>query len=276
MPVLVKKVNLQKFNSTYTMIGSASYFLAPMIVGLWGSLDLGSLFLVYSVLTLLATLLLFKLGPIIFDRENESEEEVATSQGSPIFERQSFVLKMVMMTILLQSVGVLYDAYEVIFLTKDVGISSQAYSFSLSFLAIAFLATSSILSFKSLTKYPPMTIYLLGSLVYLGYVVVFPFIPNLPTILLSYIFLAVGQTISGISQNVYLQEKLNPLQLNNLYLKIEVLNQVLTGSVVFVSGMLIKSGLRVTTIYLGYSIPIIVLVLGIMLMTKRYQKKPKA
>ena len=77
VPVLVKKANLQKFNSTYTMIGSASYFLAPMIVGLWGSLDLGSLFLVYSVLTLLATLLLFKLGPIIFDRENESEEAVS-------------------------------------------------------------------------------------------------------------------------------------------------------------------------------------------------------
>ena len=258
------------------MIGSASYFLAPMIVGLWGSLDLGSLFLVYSVLTLLATLLLFKLGPIIFDRENESEEEVSSSQGSPIFGRQSVVLKMVMMTILLQSVGVLYDAYEVIFLTKDVGISSQAYSFSLSFLAIAFLATSSILSFKSLTKYSPMTVYLLGSLVYLGYVVVFPLVPNLPTVLLSYIFLAVGQTISGISQNVYLQEKLNPLQLNNLYLKIEVLNQVLTGIVVFVSGVLIKRGLQVTTIYLGYSIPIIVLVLGIMLMTTLYQKNPKA
>lgn len=126
VPVLVKKANLQKFNSTYTMIGSASYFLAPMIVGLWGSLDLGSLFLVYSVLTLLATLLLFKLGPIIFDRENDSEEEVSSSQSSPIFGRQSVVLKMVMMTILLQSVGVLYDAYEVIFLTKDVGISSQA------------------------------------------------------------------------------------------------------------------------------------------------------
>lgn len=276
VPVLVKKANLQKFNSTYTMIGSASYFLAPMIVGLWGSLDLGSLFLVYSVLTLLATLLLFKLGPIIFDRENESEEEVSSSQGSPIFGRQSVVLKMVMMTILLQSVGVLYDAYEVIFLTKDVGISSQSYSFSLSFLAIAFLATSSILSFKSLTKYSPMTVYLLGSLVYLGYVVVFPFVPNLPTVLLSYIFLAVGQTISGISQNVYLQEKLNPLQLNNLYLKIEVLNQVLTGIVVFVSGMLIKRGLQVTTIYLGYSIPIIVLVLGIMLMTKLYQKNLKS
>ena len=185
-----------------------------------------------------------------------------------------------MMTILLQSVGVLYDAYEVIFLTKDVGISSQAYSFSLSFLAIAFLATSSILSFKSLTKYSPMTVYLLGSLVirtfYLGYVVVFPFVPNLPTVLLSYIFLAVGQTISGISQNVYLQEKLNPLQLNNLYLKIEVLNQVLTGIVVFVSGMLIKRGLQVTTIYLGYSLPVIILVLGIMLMTKLYQKNPKA
>ena len=183
---------------------------------------------------------------------------------------------MVMMTILLQSVGVLYDAYEVIFLTKDVGISSQAYSFSLSFLAIAFLATSSILSFKSLTKYSPMTVYLLGSLVYLGYVVVFPFVPNLSTVLLSYIFLAVGQTISGISQNVYLQEKLNPLQLNNLYLKIEVLNQVLTGIVVFVSGMLIKRGLQVTTIYLGYSLPVIILVLGIMLMTKLYQKNLKA
>ena len=276
VPVLVKKANLQKFNSTYTMIGSASYFLAPMIVGLWGSLDLGSLFLVYSVLTLLATLLLFKLGPIIFDRENDSEEEVSSSQSSPIFGRQSVVLKMVMMTILLQSVGVLYDAYEVIFLTKDVGISSQAYSFSLSFLAIAFLATSSILSFKSLTKYSPMTVYLLGSLVYLGYVVVFPFVPNLPTVLLSYIFLAVGQTISGISQNVYLQEKLNPLQLNKLYLKIEVLNQVLTGIVVFVSGMLIKRGLQVTTIYLGYSLPVIILVLGIMLMTKLYKRNPEA
>ena len=33
VPVLVKKANLQKFNSTYTMIGSASYFLAPAGAG---------------------------------------------------------------------------------------------------------------------------------------------------------------------------------------------------------------------------------------------------
>ena len=33
-----------------------------------------------------------------------------------------------------------------------------------------------------------MTVYLLGSLVYLGYVVVFPFVPNLSIVLLSYIF----------------------------------------------------------------------------------------
>ena len=101
-------------------------------------------------------------------------------------------------------------------------------------------------------------------------------IENYETVLLSYIFLAVGQTISGISQNVYLQEKLNPLQLNKLYLKIEVLNQVLTGIVVFVSGMLIKRGLQVTTIYLGYSLPVIILVLGIMLMTKLYKRNPEA
>jgi len=54
------------------------------------------------------------------------------------------------------------------------------------------------------------------------------------------------------------------------------LNQVLTGIVVFVSGMLIKRGLQVTTIYLGYSLPVIILVLGIMLMTKLYQKNLKA
>ena len=228
------------------------------------------------MLTLLATLLLFNWDRLFLTVRMNQKRRFLPVKVVLLFGRQSVVLKMVMMTILLQSVGVLYDAYEVIFLTKDVGISSQAYSFSLSFLAIAFLATSSILSFKSLTKYSPMTVYLLGSLVYLGYVVVFPFVPNLPTVLLSYIFLAVGQTISGISQNVYLQEKLNPLQLNNLYLKIEVLNQVLTGIVVFVSGMLIKRGLQVTTIYLGYSLPVIILVLGIMLMTTLYQKNPKA
>ena len=51
---------------------------------------------------------------------------------------------------------------------------------------------------------------------------------------------------------------------------------LMTGIVVFVSGMLIKRGLQVTTIYLGYSLPVIILVLGIMLMTKLYQKNPKA
>ena len=266
--LIVTKEDLGRFNSIYTMIGSASYFLAPMIVGIWSVLDLGGLFLIYSLLTVLATLMLFRLDDLIIKNDTDGNEPL-NEKGFGMISKKTIIGNMVVITLLLQSVGVLYDAYEVIFLTKDIGISSQAYSFSLSFLAIIFLITSSILSFKKWSNYSPIKGYILGTLIYAGYLVIFPLVPNLSVVLLSYIFLAIGQTIAGISQSVYLQERLTPHELNNLYLKIEVFNDVLTGSIVFFSGMLVKISIKISLIYMIYAFIMIMIAVGIFLLRKR-------
>lgn len=266
--LIVTKEDLGRFNSIYTMIGSSSYFLAPMIVGIWSVLDLGGLFLIYSLLTVLATLMLFRLDDLIIKNDTDGNEPL-NEKGFGMISKKTIIANMVAITLLLQSVGVLYDAYEVIFLTKDIGISSQAYSFSLSFLAIIFLITSSILSLKKLSNYSPIKGYILGTLIYGGYLVIFPLVPNLSVVLLSYIFLAIGQTIAGISQSVYLQERLTPHELNNLYLKIEVFNDVLTGSIVFFSGMLVKISIKISLIYMIYAFIMIMIAVGIFLLRKR-------
>ncbi|MGQ3448233.1 MFS transporter [Streptococcus pneumoniae] len=266
--LIVTKEDLGRFNSIYTMIGSASYFLAPMIVGIWSVLDLGGLFLIYSLLTVLATLMLFRLDDLIIKNDTDGNEPL-NEKGFGMISKKTIIANMVVITLLLQSVGVLYDAYEVIFLTKDIGISSQAYSFSLSFLAIIFLTTSSILSLKKWSNYSPIKGYILGTLIYVGYLVIFPLVPNLSVVLLSYIFLAIGQTIAGISQSVYLQERLTPHELNNLYLKIEVFNDVLTGSIVFFSGMLVKISIKISLIYMIYAFIMIMIAVGIFLLRKR-------
>ena len=267
--LVVPKESLRQFNSIYTMIGSASYFLAPMVVGIWSSLDLGRLFLIYSLLTVLATLLLFRLDALIINPDNVTGDNDLKTEKEFGMTGKTILLIIVLATLLLQSVGVLYDAYEVIFLTNDIGISSQAYSFSLSFLAIIFLATSSILSLNKWSNYSPIKGYLLGSLVYVGYLVAFPLVSNLTGVLISYIFLAIGQTVSGISQSIYLQERLKPQELSTLYLKLEVVNDVLTGSMVFLSGMLIKRDIQVSLIYMIYSFIIIITVFGILVVAKK-------
>lgn len=266
--LIVTKEDLGRFNSIYTMIGSSSYFLAPMIVGIWSVLDLGGLFLIYSLLTVLATLMLFRLDDLIIKNDTDGNEPL-NEKGFGMISKKTIIANMVAITLLLQSVGVLYDAYEVIFLTKDIGISSQAYSFSLSFLAIIFLITSSILSLKKWSNYSSIKGYILGTLIYAGYLVIFPLVQNLSVVLLSYIFLAIGQTIAGISQSVYLQERLTPHELNNLYLKIEVFNDVLTGSIVFFSGMLVKISIKISLIYMIYAFIMIMIAVGIFLLRKR-------
>lgn len=266
--LIVSKDNFRQFNSIYTMIGSTSYFLAPMVVGIWSYLDLGGLFLIYSLLTTLATLLLFRLDSLIIKNNNDTRDNEFKNNKIFGIAGRTNILNMVVITLLLQSVGVLYDAYEVIYLTKDVGISNQAYSFSLSFLAILFLATSSILALKKM-NYSPIRGYLLGSLVYVGYLVVFPLASNLTSVLISYIFLAIGQTISGISQSVYLQECLKPNELNALYLKLEVVNDVLTGTIVFLSGMLLKNGIQISLIYMIYGFTITIISVVILFVTKK-------
>ncbi|MFC6994182.1 MFS transporter [Streptococcus loxodontisalivarius] len=265
--LIVTKENLRRFNSIYTMIGSASYFLAPMIVGIWSVLDLGGLFLIYSLLTVLATLMLFRLDALII--KNDNDIEPLNEKHFGVINKKTIIINMVVITLLLQSVGVLYDAYEVIFLTQNVGISSQAYSFSLSFLAIVFLVTSAILSLKKWANYSPIKGYILGTLIYAGYLVIFPLVPNLLGVLISYIFLAIGQTILGISQSVYLQERMEPHELNSLYLKMEVFNDILTGSIVFFSGMLVKISIQISLIYMIYAFIMLIIALGIYFTMKK-------
>ena len=119
--------------------------------------------------------------------------------------------------VIVGSIGVVYDTYEVVYLTKYLGISDSMYSFSLSFLAVSFLVMSFLLSFvKQISSH--MKAFALGLSFYVLYLLLFSTSSNIYTVLMSYVFLAIGQTMMGIIETNYFQLSLNMKELQKLYI----------------------------------------------------------
>lgn len=215
VPNLIASNNLIRFNSVYTSIGSLSYFLAPMIVGVNLTHHQHYLFVLYALLVLIGSIgLLFMHIQMNEDKKTKQAEKVRHNYQFMSIMRHPTAFLMMMVIGLLSSIGVLFDTYEVRYLIQGIGLSEQQYSFSLSFLASCFLVTSVLLSFKKEFK-SPKNVFLIGMFIYILYLILFSFAKSYFQVLFSYILLAVGQTIAGLVQNVYVQQSLPDEEIQN-------------------------------------------------------------
>jgi hypothetical protein len=235
VPIIIDKDSLIKFNARYTSIGSVSYFLAPLFVGLLINKSHFLLFAVYAFLLIVgATSLLFL--PNI-STLNLKEERKKQSLDITLFNllRSKKIALVLLSGVIVGSIGVVYDTYEVVYLTKYLGISDSMYSFSLSFLAVSFLVISFLLSFvKQIRSH--MKAFALGLSFYVLYLLLFSTSSNIYTVLMSYVFLAIGQTMMGIIETNYFQLSLNMKELQKLYIYSETLHSVFSGTAVLVIG----------------------------------------
>ena len=193
------------------------------------------LFAVYALVLIVgATSLLFL--PNI-STLNLKEERKKQNLNITLFNilRSKKIALVLLSGVIVGSIGVVYDTYEVVYLTKYLGISDSMYSFSLSFLAVSFLVMSFLLSFvKQISSH--MKAFALGLSFYVLYLLLFSTSSNIYTVLMSYVFLAIGQTMMGIIETNYFQLSLNMKELQKLYIYSETLHSVFSGIAVLVIG----------------------------------------
>ncbi len=180
---------------------------------------------------------------------------------------------MMMVIGLLSSIGVLFDTYEVRYLIQGIGLSEQQYSFSLSFLAGCFLVTSVLLSFKKEFK-SPKNVFLIGMFIYILYLILFLFAKSYFQVLFSYILLAVGQTIAGLVQNVYVQQSLPDEEIQNYMVWDEVLSRSIFGGFVLAVGVFSPDVTALFVVFQSFSLVAMGMFLIFLLVSISLKKKP--
>lgn len=272
VPNLIASNNLIRFNSVYTSIGSLSYFLAPMIVGVNLTHHQHYLFVLYALLVLIGSIgLLFMHIQMNEDKKTKQAEKVRHNyQFMSIMRHPTAFL---MMIGLLSSIGVLFDTYEVRYLIQGIGLSEQQYSFSLSFLAGCFLVTSVLLSFKKEFK-SSKNVFLIGMFIYILYLILFSFAKSYFQVLFSYILLAVGQTIAGLVQNVYVQQSLPDEEIQNYMVWDEVLSRSILGAFVLAVGVFSPDVTALFVVFQSFSLVAMGIFLIFLLVSISLKKKP--
>lgn len=272
VPNLIASNNLIRFNSVYTSIGSLSYFLAPMIVGVNLTHHQHYLFVLYALLVLIGSIgLLFMHIQMNEDKKTKQAEKVRHNyQFMSIMRHPTAFL---MMIGLLSSIGVLFDTYEVRYLIQGIGLSEQQYSFSLSFLAGCFLVTSVLLSFKKEFK-SSKNVFLIGMFIYILYLILFSFAKSYFQVLFSYILLAVGQTIAGLVQNVYVQQSLPDEEIQNYMVWDEVLSRSILGAFVLAVGVFSPDVTALFVVFQSFSLVAMGMFLIFLLVSISLKKKP--
>ena len=242
-PKVISKERLIKFYSLYTSIGSISYFIAPLFVGIFLNVNENILFFIYAFLLCIGASLLFLLPKelIKFKTEENNKKKKRTSfsffEDFKIVSKDKFIFNMFITSLITGTLGLIFDAYEVIFITKTLGISSQVYSYLLSFLAVIFLLTSFVISFKKEFKNIYFS-YGMGLFLYILYLLFFGNSRNLIMIIISYICLAIGQTVMGISETNYRQNHLNSHELAQIYTVSSSIDKFLGGMFVVTVGVI--------------------------------------
>lgn len=272
VPNLIASNNLIRFNSVYTSIGSLSYFLAPMIVGVNLTHHQHYLFVLYALLVLIGSIgLLFMHIQMNEDKKTKQAEKVRHNyQFMSIMRHPTAFL---MMIGLLSSIGVLFDTYEVRYLIQGIGLSEQQYSFSLSFLAGCFLVTSVLLSFKKEFK-SSKNVFLIGMFIYILYLILFSFAKSYFQVLFSYILLAVGQTIASLVQNVYVQQSLPDEEIQNYMVWDEVLSRSILGAFVLAVGVFSPDVTALFVVFQSFSLVAMGIFLIFLLVSISLKKKP--
>ena len=275
VPNLIASNNLIRFNSVYTSIGSLSYFLAPMIVGVNLMHHQHYLFVLYALLVLIGSIgLLFMHIQMNEDKKTKQAEKVRHNYQFMSIMRHPTAFLMMMVIGLLSSIGVLFDTYEVRYLIQGIGLSEQQYSFSLSFLAGCFLVTSVLLSFKKEFK-SPKNVFLIGMFIYILYLILFSFAKSYFQVLFSYILLAVGQTIAGLvqNQNVYVQQSLPDEEIQNYMVWDEVLSRSISGGFVLAVGVFSPDVTALFVVFQSFSLVAMGMFLIFLLVSISLKKK---
>lgn len=240
VPRVIEEGFLKKFNSLYTTVGSISYFFAPVIVGLSFYLKNDSyLFIVYGIITMLSACLLVLLPAIKISHEKYSASfGKRLSKSIQVLKKlnDTWLLRMVWIAIITEIFLVVFDSYEVIYLTNIVGMSERVYSFSLSYLAVVYIAMASIYYFFN-NKFSSKSIYLFGTCCFFFYMVLFTYGSNTLMIIFSFTFLAIGQTLMGLEVTNNIQKKLTSSKINQLYLVQDTIQSVASTVVIILIGI---------------------------------------
>lgn len=273
-PKIISKERLIKFYSLYTSIGSISYFIAPLFVGLFLNVNENILFFIYAFLLCIGAFLLLFLPKELIKFSKETNEKEKTSSNFfadfKIINKDKFIFNMFLTSLITGTLGLVFDAYEVIFITKNLGISSQLYSYLLSFLAVVFLLSSFIISFKKEFKNIYFS-YGMGLFLYILYLLFFGSSRNLVMIIISYICLAVGQTIMGISETNYRQTHLNSQELAQIYTVSSSIDKFVGGMSVLIVGIIPAFSAHISNFNAGLSIIVALassMIFGILLYKK--------
>lgn len=142
---------------------------------------------------------------------------------------------MMPISLLAHTLGTIFDSYEVIYLTKDVGITESQFSFSLSYLACIFLVAASI--YYKLGDNHDFKHFIISSFIFGGYLLFFSIGSHLVHILISYTLLALGQTFMGIFTANYTQLNLDRTEMRNLSIYEDMIQSVSSTIVIIGIGL---------------------------------------
>ncbi|WP_164506891.1 MFS transporter [Lapidilactobacillus bayanensis] len=273
IPFLVPKDNLSRFNASITLVGSISYFIGPLLVGLFQQVNQSVLFILYGSLTISSAFLLLLL-PQITLTDDQAKSELAKPKHNwhqllTIFKSYRNYAYIFLAWVVLEAVASSFDSFEVIFLTHEVGISNAQYAFALSFLAIAFLVVSSLLTFKKIKPNYDRLFYI-GSGLFLIYLALVAFCQSYAQLLVFYTFLAFGSTLIGNMLYNITQTEVTTHDQPNIFLLQDVFTSILSAILVMLLGIGQNFGYLLGSMYKVFFTSALVLVLFLCL--KRQKK----
>lgn len=251
IPKLVSTDGLSRFNAAITSVGSISYFIGPLLVGLFQGQSEALLFHIYSGISLIGAVTLLALPHVTFQIEPDEDNHFWTANFTKVFKAILSVKGLAsfyLIFIVLDNMGTGMDSFEVLFVTKVVGMTSAQYAFSLSFLAIAFLSISSIMAFF---KFRPSNRvgFQLGALAFAGYAILLVASRSIGMVLASYVLLAFGATVMGNMLNNMIQSSIADQNRVQVYIVEDVLMNILAAVTVFILGAVQNVGVGVGTAY---------------------------
>lgn len=152
--------------------------------------------------------------------------------------------------LLLDNMGTGLDSFEIIFVTKIVGLTAAQYAFSLSFLAVVFLIVSAALAFWRIGL-RSQTVFQIGAVIYVGYAVVMLISRQFGILLVSYTLLAIGLTLMGNMVDNLIQINIDDQNRSQVFILGSMLTNILSAVTVFVLGILQNTGLGINLAYWG-------------------------
>ncbi|GAF36186.1 MFS transporter [Lentilactobacillus farraginis] len=254
VPKVVERENLSRFDASITSVGSISYFVGPLLVGVLQGQPESLLFYIYGLVTFLGGLTLWLL-PIVEFESNRRETGLSLLKLDFVQAIRAILsvkglAAICLVYLLLDNMGTGLDSFEIIFVTKIIGLTAAQYAFSLSFLAVVFLIVSAALAFWRIGL-RSQTVFQIGAVIYIGYAVVMLISRQFGILLVSYTLLAIGLTLMGNMVDNLIQINIDDENRSQVFILESMLTNILSAVTVFVLGILQNTGLGINLAYWG-------------------------